>query len=46
MEHGSFFRRPLFWVILVIVGALLVGYFFGEPRDYEAMSFVDPGGVR
>lgn len=38
MKHGSFVRRPLFWIILVIVAALLVGYFFGEPPDLTPSS--------
>ncbi|MGH3655436.1 MAG: ATP-dependent metallopeptidase FtsH/Yme1/Tma family protein, partial [Micromonosporaceae bacterium] len=38
MERTRFFRKPLFWVVLVILGALLLSTFFtGEP-DYKKVD--------
>ncbi|HEX3731385.1 MAG TPA: ATP-dependent metallopeptidase FtsH/Yme1/Tma family protein, partial [Mycobacteriales bacterium] len=38
MERTRFFRRPLFWIILVILAALLIGPLFTGGDDYKKVD--------
>ncbi|MGH3746061.1 MAG: ATP-dependent zinc metalloprotease FtsH, partial [Micromonosporaceae bacterium] len=38
MERTRFFRKPLFWVILVILGALMLSTLFTGEEDYQKVQ--------
>jgi cell division protease FtsH len=52
MERTRFFRRPLFWIILVILGAILLSSFMTGGDDYKkvdtstALAQVTSGNVK
>ena len=51
MERTRFFRRPVFWIILVIIGAIALGSYFTGRDSYtevttsEAIERLDQGGI-
>jgi len=38
MDRTRFVRRPLFWIVLVVLGALLVGSFFTGDGEYKKVT--------
>lgn len=51
MERTRFFRRPVFWVILVIIGAIAIASYFTGRDDYTevdtsvALEQLESGGI-
>jgi cell division protease FtsH len=51
MERTRFFRRPLVWIILVIIGAIAISSFFTGGEDYTevetsvALERLNQGGI-
>jgi cell division protease FtsH len=52
MERTRFFRRPIFWIFLVIVGAILLSQLFTSSPSYQpvdtsvALAQLDKGGIK
>ncbi|HLU32581.1 MAG TPA: ATP-dependent zinc metalloprotease FtsH [Natronosporangium sp.] len=51
MERTRFFRRPVVWIILVIIGAIAIGSFFTRGDEYTdvttsvALARLESGGI-
>src|SRR5690606_25732928 len=51
MERTRFFRRPVVWIILVIIGAIAIGSFFTRGDEYSdvtasvARERLESGGI-
>jgi cell division protease FtsH len=38
MERTRFFRRPVFWIILVVIGAIAIASYFTGRDDYTEVD--------